>query len=48
MTSCHPEYSEYATCFICGMKKYCKPDGKNYICYACSNGNFAKVKWNRK
>ncbi len=44
MTSFHPEYNEYATCTVCGMKKYCRPDEKCFVCYACDHGNFARTK----
>lgn len=46
MVAFHKEYKEYVTCTVCGFKKYCKPNGQHFICYACANGNFAKVKWN--
>lgn len=26
----HPEFNEYATCYRCGFKKYCKLDVKNF------------------
>lgn len=29
----HPEYNEYATCYRCGFKKYCKLEGRNFVCY---------------
>ena len=48
MVAFHKEYNEYVTCSICGLKKYCKPKGQHYICYACEHGNIAKVKWNHK
>lgn len=40
MTLSHPEYNEYATCTVCGQKKYCRLDGKHFVCYSCDNGNF--------
>ena len=40
----HPEFNEYATCYRCGFKKYCKLEGKNFICYSCSEGNFNGLK----
>lgn len=45
MTSCHPEYSEYATCSKCGLKKYCKQDKNRFICFACAHGNYPKFKF---
>jgi len=48
MTYFHKEYNEYMTCTICGLKKYCKPDGNKYICFACAHGNFAKTSWKKK
>lgn len=44
MTAFHPEYGEYVTCSKCGLKKYCKYNGKITICYACDHGNFPKFK----
>jgi hypothetical protein len=44
MTLSHPRYNEYATCYRCGLKKYCKNEGKMTICYACSNGNYNGLK----
>lgn len=44
MTAFHPEYSEYATCCKCCLKKYCKEYGKRTICYACDHGNFPRFK----
>ncbi len=40
MTSSHPEFSEYATCTVCGMKKLCRLDGRHFVCYSCSIKNF--------
>ena len=37
-------YSEYATCSKCGMKKNCKLEGRLFICFSCSNGNFNGLK----
>ena len=34
MTYFNKEYSEYATCCKCGLKKYCKEDGKLTMCHA--------------
>ena len=42
----HPEYNEYATCYRCGFKKYCKLEGRDYA----DNGNDRKgdgIKWVR-
>ena len=46
MTYFNKEYSEYATCFKCGLKKYCREDGKRTICFACDHGNFPRFKNN--
>jgi len=48
MTCFHKDYKEYATCVKCGLKKYCKHEGKVMICYACAHGNFAKMNWKKK
>lgn len=48
MTRFHEDYKEYATCVKCGLKKYCKLEGKVMICYACNHGNFAKMNWKKK
>lgn len=40
----HPEFNEYATCYRCGFKKYCKLEGRNFVCYSCSEGNFNGLK----
>lgn len=44
MVAFHKEYSEYATCSRCGMKKNCKLEGRHFICYSCDNGNFNGLK----
>lgn len=44
MSQSHPEYSEYATCTVCGMHKYCKPVNRYFVCYSCDNGNFKGLK----
>lgn len=44
MTQSHPEYNEYATCTVCGLKKYCKQVNRYFVCYSCDNGNFAGLK----
>jgi len=43
MANFHKEFSDYVTCTICGMKKYCKQEDKRFVCFACANGNFAKT-----
>ena len=48
MTYFHKEYSEYATCCKCGLKKYCREDGKRTICFACDHGNFPRFKKNNE
>lgn len=45
MTAFHPEFNEYATCSKCGLKKYCKLDGRHFICFSCSHGNYPKFKF---
>ena len=40
MTGSHPEYNEYATCTVCGLKKYCRLIKRYYMCYSCDNKNF--------
>jgi len=40
----HPEYSEYATCTVCGLHKYCRQVNRYFVCYSCEHGNFAGLK----
>ncbi len=40
----HPEFNEFATCHRCGFKKYCKLEGRNFVCYSCSEGNYNGLK----
>ena len=41
----HPRYNEYATCYLCGHKKYCLINGnQDYVCYSCDNKNFKGLK----
>lgn len=41
MSLSHPRYNEYATCYLCGHKKYCLINGNHdYVCYSCDNKNF--------
>jgi hypothetical protein len=40
----HPEYSEYATCTVCGLHKYCRQVNRYFVCYSCDNGNFKGLK----
>ena len=28
-------YNEYATCSLCGFKKYCRLTARQFICKAC-------------
>ena len=45
MTLSHPRYNEYATCYRCGLKKYCNiNEEQEFICYSCDNGNFNGLK----
>lgn len=44
MSSPHPEYNEYATCTVCGLKKYCKPFARYFMCYSCACNNFKGLK----
>lgn len=44
MTMPHPYYGEYATCTVCGLKKYCRLIGNYFMCYACDHGNFKGIK----
>lgn len=45
MTLSHPRYNEYATCYRCGLKKYCNiNEEQEFICYSCDNGNFKGLK----
>lgn len=44
MSQSHPEYSEYATCTVCGMHKYCKPFARYFMCYSCACNNFKGLK----
>ena len=39
-----PKYNEYATCYLCGLKKYCIIKGCHFVCYACDTGNFKGLK----
>ena len=39
-----PKYNEYATCYLCGLKKYCIIKGCHFVCYACDTGNFNGLK----
>lgn len=40
MSNTHPEYSEYATCTVCGLHKYCRQVNRYFVCYSCEHGNF--------
>lgn len=40
MSWAHPEYKEYATCSVCGLKKKCRLTRNRFWCYSCYNGNF--------
>lgn len=41
MSQPHPRYNEYATCYLCGHKKYCNINSEHeYICYSCDQKNF--------
>lgn len=44
MSSSHPEYSEYATCTVCGLHKYCRQVRRYFVCYSCDHENFAGLK----
>ena len=45
MSWAHPEYKEYATCGVCGLKKMCRLSRKRFwCCYSCYNGNFAGLR----
>ena len=45
MTLSHPRYNEYATCYRCGLKKYCNiNEEQEFICYSCDTGNFKGLK----
>ena len=44
MSRPHPEYSEYATCAVCGLKKFCRLAHGRFVCYSCDNGNFNGLK----
>lgn len=37
-------YTDYATCSVCGLKKFCKLDMSRFLCYSCSNGNFSGLR----
>lgn len=37
-------YTEYATCIVCGLHKYCRLIAGRFICYACEHGNFAGLR----
>ncbi len=40
----HKEYKEYVICSTCKLTKFCREDGKKFICYACDHGNFPRFK----
>ena len=40
----HKEYNEYVICSTCKLTKFCREDGKKFICYACDHGNFPRFK----
>ena len=44
MSNPHPEYSEYSTCTVCGLHKYCRQVNRYFVCYSCEHGNFAGLK----
>lgn len=37
-----PQYPEYATCTLCGYKKYCRQVNHRWYCYACDHNNIVK------
>ena len=38
------DYTEYDTCTVCELKKYCRLVEGHFICYACEHGNFNGLK----
>lgn len=44
MSNPHPEYSEYSTCTVCGLHKYCRQVNRYFVCYSCEHGNFEWLK----
>ena len=38
------DYTEYATCTVCGLPKYCRQVNRYFICYSCEHGNFAGLR----
>lgn len=44
MSKSNPEYSEYATCTVCGMHKFCRQVNRYFVCFSCDHGNFNGIK----
>lgn len=40
MVAFHKDFSEYATCTVCGLHKYCRRDGRRMLCYSCDQKNY--------
>lgn len=40
MVAFHKDFSEYATCSRCGLKKLCGKVGRHMVCWSCSQKNF--------